>query len=1335
MAIPRRLSFSDDEGTRHSISQNELLGWGACVVLGEPGMGKTTLMKWLSSELQAECHRAVSALEEPDWGQLALSGKPVLIDGFDEVLARNDGDILARIAPRLRNAGRPQFIIACRAREWLRTTADAIARWYGAPPTEFDLEPIHFEEAVQYAQEICPKSVNVLEELGRLREEGLGGLLENGLTLDIVIRLLGRGEALPRNRKELFEQACSRLWFEHAQEHRDSALSKLSTEDALDAAGAMSAALLFSGAPAAAIGTPSFKAGDLLVADVASLPIAAAAAAVVGSKLFRSAGPDRVEPVHRVLQEFLAARWLCRAAPTGRAKKRVARYLRSGGGNPSSLRGLHAWLASLSPEMAQELINADPFGVLRYGEVGNLDDASATYLLDQLVELSRKNPDFRRWDSSTSHSASGLVRPNLLGRIEALINDTDTSWQLRWLLIEALSGSLIQPSAAEILSAIIRSPERIFREREDAIVALLPHRVPEFWRDVAAELRDFGDENSTRLAISIIEHLNCEVDPELLVTAVLSDIGCLVCPLPKHDDGRTNTIHVYSSLADRLSDHLLVPVLEEAVRSCELVQSADNWPKWEWADFCERLLIRVVEKLNKTPQETGQLWNWLGLLRINRWYLSLAPERRAALSQSLATVRHSLQAHAAFEAEGFGVDWFWLSEMETRCVGFQADDVLDFVATHLQKPSNEPRKQEVWRIMMRATRGQDPSLDARIRVAGRPFAEGNGDLLAYLNAVENPQPEDWEIEEQERRARYEREQSQKFERHRAFYAEHSNEVAAGEFDFITAPAQAYLRMFHDVQGETPEQRLVTWLGSDLTLTAMSGLEASLWRNDLPSPQEVAEKLAGKTYPLRCISLVAGAAERWLSGRPLSDIPFSVLATILHFTLFWDGNLQMAGLRGFLDALEAEVNFSESMRRDFALDHVGPQIVRGAEQVNFLHKLTHDERWRSTGLDLAETWLVDADDVHDGAATTLLQHFVRHADRNRIEAVVESRLQRGLPEDGRGAARWRTLATILGDSRATPRNGAQEPEFEPIEHLASVLGPALSNSDLDPPVDLISSIFGHFRAATPFIDLPGRRRHSEEAYQASGFLRSLLGWLAGRTDETALEALGLHAGAEKDGWSPTIRLLHQEQAQKRADEAFAGISTLALAAMLTDGPPASVEDLREIVLDILQGEQQRLRGAETDPVRLFWTDNQQPRVENECRDRLAELLGPRLEPFEIRLMTEADMPQAKRVDLGFATGQLQLPIEIKGQWHPKLWSAATGQLDRQYLADWRSQGKGMYLVLWFGRGVGNGRRLQPHPRTRVVPDSPLQLLEMLEAEIPESRRDAIEVVVLDLTLPA
>ena len=60
-----------------------------------------------------------------------------------------------------------------------------------------------------------------------------------------------------------------------------------------------------------------------------------------------------------------------------------------------------------------------------------------------------------------------------------------------------------------------------------------------------------------------------------------------------------------------------------------------------------------------------------------------------------------------------------------------------------------------------------------------------------------------------------------------------------------------------------------------------------------------------------------------------------------------------------------------------------------------------------------------------------------------------------------------------------------------------------------------------------------------------------------------------------------------------------------------------------------------------------------------------------------------MPNTKRADLAFAAGAMQLPMEVKGQWHMQVWDAATDQLDFKYLIDWRSDQRGIYCVLWFG----------------------------------------------------
>ncbi|VAX02716.1 Pyruvate kinase [hydrothermal vent metagenome] len=56
-----------------------------------------------------------------------------------------------------------------------------------------------------------------------------------------------------------------------------------------------------------------------------------------------------------------------------------------------------------------------------------------------------------------------------------------------------------------------------------------------------------------------------------------------------------------------------------------------------------------------------------------------------------------------------------------------------------------------------------------------------------------------------------------------------------------------------------------------------------------------------------------------------------------------------------------------------------------------------------------------------------------------------------------------------------------------------------------------------------------------------------------------------------------------------------------------------------------------------------------------------------------------MPKVKRVDINVIKGSMGVPIEIKGQWHDKVWDAPTAQLDELYTRDWRADGRGFYHV--------------------------------------------------------
>jgi hypothetical protein len=80
----------------------------------------------------------------------------------------------------------------------------------------------------------------------------------------------------------------------------------------------------------------------------------------------------------------------------------------------------------------------------------------------------------------------------------------------------------------------------------------------------------------------------------------------------------------------------------------------------------------------------------------------------------------------------------------------------------------------------------------------------------------------------------------------------------------------------------------------------------------------------------------------------------------------------------------------------------------------------------------------------------------------------------------------------------------------------------------------------------------------------------------------------------------------------------------------------------------------------------------------------------------------------------------------------VWTAPTGQLAARYLRDWHAEGRGAYIVLWFGNVPG--KRLPAHPDRLERPPTPEALRAMLVDRLPESLRDVIDVYVVDVSPP-
>ena len=203
-----------------------------------------------------------------------------------------------------------------------------------------------------------------------------------------------------------------------------------------------------------------------------------------------------------------------------------------------------------------------------------------------------------------------------------------------------------------------------------------------------------------------------------------------------------------------------------------------------------------------------------------------------------------------------------------------------------------------------------------------------------------------------------------------------------------------------------------------------------------------------------------------------------------------------------------------------------------------------------------------------------------------------------------------------------------------------------------------------------------------------------------------------------------------QRRVRRDNEYTSPSIDEVWAVVANSLPESIDDMRTWFGDRIDTLKKRIRGSDTDMWEAYW-DGDQPRRENFCRNRLVEHVSGQL-PESIRFGPETSMPAGKRSDIALTRNRMKLPVEIKCQWHRDVWNAASVQLDAGYAIDWQAEGRGAYIVLWFGDVPG--KQLPRHPDAVPGPETPEALKQLLIDRLPEERRSCIDVFVIDVAKP-
>ena len=96
---------------------------------------------------------------------------------------------------------------------------------------------------------------------------------------------------------------------------------------------------------------------------------------------------------------------------------------------------------------------------------------------------------------------------------------------------------------------------------------------------------------------------------------------------------------------------------------------------------------------------------------------------------------------------------------------------------------------------------------------------------------------------------------------------------------------------------------------------------------------------------------------------------------------------------------------------------------------------------------------------------------------------------------------------------------------------------------------------------------------------------------------------------------------------------------------------------------------------------------------------------------------------------FATGDFNVPVEIKKSTHRDLWRAIREQLIAQYTRDPDTDGYGIYLVFWFGAA-----RLSECRHQGIRPISAHELQERLLNTLSADEKIKISICVIDVSKP-
>ncbi|MCH4900803.1 hypothetical protein [Pseudomonas sp. B707] len=1334
--LPRKLSSKDSIYTEDEL----LAASNYVVVLAEPGGGKTELMGSLAQQLGTT---TVTANKFKRIGPDA-DNSPLVIDAFDE-LAKVDQTGIHDLLANASKAKPTHVIISSRSSEWSSAATNAFEEYLGSSPLVVRL--VEFDEEEQRA--IFHHHVEG-EEFAAFQAEvsrfDLGALLPNPQFLKMFADAYVESGRRFTDKRNIFSQAV-----EHLAKEANASVVKtsqsLSIIQRVDLSSEVFAKLLLSGAEG--VGTSEATADRIypLLASLFDKPTVAES--ILATRLFKPGdSADQHRPVHKIVAEYCAADYLAKRITAPSDPLTLHKCLPIIAPNSTvrdELRGLLGWLAALGNKSIQEAaIELDPYAVLANGDPSQLEHSSKRLLIERLKDVEMKDPYFRRGDSWRRFSAAGFFTEDVMKEIKPLLA-SGSDGHLQGLILELLAGSPAIKHLRDELRQLVLNSNESEHGRLLACKCLLDLKDYDYKTDLNTLTLE-ASQTSLKIAVTFITAIGPETFDRVFLADFLRTCSKLY---PTHQ-------MPYKSM---IGERYFLRRFIETFNLAQIEQLLDDLTR-NLACTCNKkhfecdcrigiskiagLMLDQYFELATPPFAPERVWHWLENLIFHEQKTQDQSKAVQAL-QNDDNLRQGIIGYVfgklidcdkIFETRIHKFDFHSHSGLRFQSrdyrfivnFAFEIDNPIlwsNFIAIHQYHLNKDEKGPNSLRRHMREQALKKPSFMREWAKFNRATAQSAQDN--YKNLFRHNR-------------NFKRRNRQRDSMHKAniqYLKDNRELVESGRhWRCLARFADLVLVCPNEIELEVGDDTLVrNALRNCLDFIAP----------DVPDLL----RLAG----LQCAS----------RGASTEPVLFAACLEIMRNT----GNLEGVDLRllqalrtninmGYNavnkeehDALKSEVDrliFAETGTAEaFLRQYVEPQLAQTGCLNPEIWLLRGDEAFSHLRDMLSIEWLRRFPDLAIGPLDAIFEIAAECGDRNALLEIIAERCANFMsvwpnPTSDADLEQKRTFWFLrafhfIKDAPDTYWNWLKSDKdiifsfsdrYGRFNYGEHPYWPKLTLSKVE-------AILDAFIEKWPKVDLPSHygtgSPRGENAYR---FLTEVI-WLinSDESDEAICVLDRLLADQRFTEMHNDLKSIRASKIRQKALRDFEPPTPQEIVSRLDRDTIVNVEGLRQLVLQELQDFQKAIDGGEFNPADRFY-NNDKRLGEVKATEIIAERLNLRLEPQGIAITSEHQLKSENRSDFTatkFIGGKRRLlVVEVKGQWHKELYTAAAAQLYDRYSIHPDAEQQGIYLAIWFGRD-----ELVAGLKNKTI-NTAQELKISIEKALPQELAGLIDVFVLDVSKP-